>query len=218
MDNFMNAFKNDYSASVNRAIQSYGQYCLVEKIIICRVPIVPAIEKIMNVLSSGKIKAQLNRLNYDSFFHLYVVVKLRGPEGQIKWMKCEKNQTINIEISNNQQDIGKDYHEFKMVKDDLTLDMFFYLVKKQMGSNFSSYNPVTNNCQVWVYNCCDVIFKYNYSGINLPDILVNYIRQRTEDIFKDQAFLKKFSSTITNLAGFFTRMFGGNLKTKFNYD
>ena len=79
MDNVINAFKPHFSAQVNRIVDKYGDWNIVNYFYMCREPVVKAIQSFLNLLTLGKINREKKKYGYDDFMHLWAVVELQNP-------------------------------------------------------------------------------------------------------------------------------------------
>ena len=212
--NIKNAFTGDFSRQVKDNQSKYGKWLLVDRVMICRDPVEKAIKGVVNTLSFGKVKKEQNKLGYDDLYHLFAVLKLRNPnDNSIIYMKIEKNQTINIETSSSDKYKAKDMLEYKLHDDkqDMTFDLLIYLTEKKMGSKFVPYDPITNNCQVFIYNLIHIIHKYNTGEDVLPEKYKTFIMQDAAKLLQGSKIATGFSKGLTKTAGFFTRMIGGEI-------
>lgn len=211
--NIKNAFTGDFSRQVKDNQSKYGKYT-IQNVVICRDPIEKAIKMIVNTLSLGKVNNQQQKLGYDNIFHLYCILTLKNPNtNDIIYMKIEKNQTINIETSNNMKWKPKNMLEYQLNdnKKDLTFDLLIYLMEKKMGNKFVPYDAISNNCQVFIYNLIHVIYKYNTGDDTLPEKYKSFIMQDAGKLLQGSKIASGFSQGVTKTAGFFTRMIGGEI-------
>ena len=103
----------------------------------------------------------------------------------------EKNERINL---NNFLTPLKGSEQLNIIeKPNITLQQFFDNTKLYMGNKFLTYS-VVNNCQEFVLGC--LIGNH----INNP-IYNNFIKQDASSVFKNNPNLRKFSNTLTDIAG-----------------
>lgn len=76
---------------VKKFIKNHGQ----EQIItyrICRKPVESTVKKLANILTFGKLKKAMKRLNYDDVYHLSLIITLKGG----RMFRLEKNARVDI--------------------------------------------------------------------------------------------------------------------------
>ena len=72
---------------------------------------------------------------------------------------------------------------------------------------FYSYSSYDNNCQYFVLS---LLYA---NGIN-DDGLTSFIKQDTEDIFRNNPYLRRFSNNVTDIDGRLKFIQGGKIKRK----
>ena len=162
----------------------------VRAIMVGRVPVVSAVQKILNIASLGQLKKNLAKANYDQLYHLYLYIALDNG----KLFTLEKNQVVKLTNGNpygNASDINK------MLLVPVPHPIRFYdFIKKPMdaiGHDLWVYDPAKNNCQKFVY---DIL---NANGL-MNAGLKGFILQDPEKIFESSGLLKKISQATTDLA------------------
>ncbi len=156
---------------------------------VSRKPVFAKLEALATLVSNSEYDRAKEELNYDKMFHLSLVVHLEND----KYFKIEKNEEVEIS-----QDGGppqnKGEHEKVMPvpgisNQDLTMNDLINRGEQAAGkSDFWSYDPVTNNCQVFVQTLLKA------SGL-LTSQLNNFIIQNVAAVFKT---LPSWSQTIVN--------------------
>lgn len=212
--NIKNAFTADFSRQVEDNKKKYGNYVLIDQVLICRNPVEKTIKNLVNYLSFGKVKKEAKKLGYDDLYHLFSVLKLKNPNNNdIIYMKIEKNQTININVSQTNSFDAKESIKYELDenKQDLTFSLLMYLMEQKMKDKFTTYDPITNNCQVFIYNLLHIINKYMMGLDTLQDYYKNFIMQSADKLLENSPIASKFSKGITKTAGFFTRLIGGEI-------
>ena len=151
----------------------------VLSITVCRRPINSVFQKIMNVLSLGKVNERLKKEKYDSLFHLYVVFSLG--DGQT-WL-IEKNERVNVSRGSRSGDCQPTLflHDNKDIRN--------YIESMEKVGIVYEYNSTTNNCQDFVKKLL------NSNGINSYD---EFILQNVTDIVPD--VVKNLSKLLTDSA------------------
>jgi hypothetical protein len=153
---------------------------------------------------NGVITSALNLLsnnNYDRLFHLRVYFTLDNG----KEIYIEKNERLNAGSGNKQAG-----HHFLVVDPNdipqgLTFRQLIENTQLRMGEKFLTYSASSNNCQYFIR----AVFQAN--NMLRPNYEA-FIKQDTEAIFKNNPLLRKFSNTVTDVAGEANAiMSGGNI-------
>jgi len=86
----------------------------------------------------------------------------------------------------------------------LTIGEMISNTQERMGDKYGQYDPITNNCQVWIDNLLTA------NGLN-NDSLKNFVMQDIQELFKEvPEFTKKFSNVVSGkIAPFFDRIMYG---------
>lgn len=119
-------------------------------------------------------------------------------------MLCEKNEVINLEInpkiSSHSENIRINNYPHRTINEYLKNGQHFH------GSDWFKYSAYKNNCQDFILS----ILKGN--NINEG---INFVKQDTEQIFRDSPIMRRFANTITDVAGRFDVIKqGGSISTK----
>jgi hypothetical protein len=166
-------------------IASHGND-LIDIVYVCRKPIVPAIDKVLNLISLGTWSKGKKEMGYDEMFHLYFIIKLVAPDRRTYSFKLEKNQVVTAYESDDISPV----HEIVKPRN-TTLRTFIENGEKYQGETFWLYNPSTNNCQVFVMSVL--------SGNGLSTVsLKTFVLQDATNILTGYA--KSIGTTITDLA------------------
>ena len=83
------------SPSIRRFTAANGD-AKITKIVVCRMPVTPAIEKLASIISAGRWDANKKKLQYDKMWHLFMIMTLDN--GKI--FKIEKNHLPEISRKN----------------------------------------------------------------------------------------------------------------------
>lgn len=167
---------------------------IITKIEVCRIPVSSVMQGLLNVLSFGKFKRQLKKLNYDTTYHLYLTLHLSN--GKI--YSIEKNQRVTI------IDGVKSGGECRqMIYGTKHLNDFLLTAEHDhSGERFYRYDGFKNNCQQWVK---DIL---NSNGIYKFD---TFIMQDVSELVP--TYLKKFSKGTTDVLALFDYVHkGGAMK------
>ena len=117
----------------------------INSITVGRKPIAKAVDGLLNILSSGEFQKGKQALNYDKFFHLFMLLHLDNNE---TWV-LEKNERINI--SRFSPDPGNELKVVPNVPPKMTVEQLFSNGLKNMGEfKFFMYNALENNCQDFI--------------------------------------------------------------------
>lgn len=127
--------------SVKNFLKSKGDKKIVN-IEIGRVPVQKTIGVLVNLITNGKYNKVKNKLGYDNWFHLFMIITLDDGSKH----KLEKNQTIkisNYSKSNNEENI-----KVSKIPDDLTLNSMFNKAYERYGEKrINEYYALSWNCQ-----------------------------------------------------------------------
>lgn len=111
-----------------------------------RKPVIPAIEKFINVISLGKYDRNKAAAGYDKMFHLGVILMLENMRGIL----VEKNEKVFI--TDDYDNIDDEVIEVKY-NGGATLFEFLENARLRVGDfTFFQYNAFSNNCQAFVNN------------------------------------------------------------------
>lgn len=160
---------------LNDLLRKYGQLN-IQKIEICRKPIVNAFRKILNFVTLGKLNREMSKLGYDDLFHLYMVVYLS--DGSI-W-SLEKNQRVNVtkgKISGG---------ECKSINyGEKNLGDFITTAERMNIPGFYRYNAFKDNCQKWIkdiLNANDITSMDTFILQNVSTLAPNIVKNISQGI------------------------------------
>jgi hypothetical protein len=177
--------RNDYPPKVRPFIEKYGNK-IIKNIFIVRAPIMPVINKILNVISFGEFQSKLDAEPYDDLFHLKM--DLYFTDGTK--LSVEKNEAINMYEKDMVREGSQEYPV--NVPRPITLNELLEKGQASMGSNWFPYDAVSNNCQDFI----SAILVSN--GLASPKSLA-FVKQDVSRIFEENSFLKKVVSTISTI-------------------
>jgi len=189
-----------FTYKAKQIIESKGDKPIVSATII-RTPITTMWNKLFNVLTKGEFQKRLDKTPYDNLFHLRLDVKLNDSSV----VGLEKNEVITI-TTNPKTDRSAEFKNNIQVPAGLTIKELLKNTQKFMGSKFFLYSAANNNCQDFI----KAVLLANGIG-DRED--VEFVKQDTKTLFKNQSFLRKFSNTATD-AGAFFRMMSDSLDFK----
>jgi small nuclear ribonucleoprotein (snRNP)-like protein len=125
----------------------------------------------MNIVSLGGFKKAMSSLPFDKLFHLYMIISTSKGT-----FLLEKNERINATKSIPKNVDGTEQIGV-LVPTDLSVNVLLENTEKRMGSNFLPYSPSQNNCQDFILNILE-------SNNLITDELRNFVKQNTDEIFK----------------------------------
>jgi hypothetical protein len=123
-------------------IEKYGDSYITE-MVVSRIPILSIIDKALNLISLGKFSKNKKEFDYDNMFHLYAYLKING-----EWFRTEKNHIVEIHRVDKIDSNGR--HMEVQIKKKRKVSSFFENAIKIQPDNFWNYDPVNNNCQVYI--------------------------------------------------------------------
>jgi hypothetical protein len=171
----------------------------ITKMFVRREPLSTLLNILLSVLSWGEINRKIYYSNYDELYHLSLFIQTDKGTTFI----IEKNERINII----QPPTSNDFIEIIAVRlvRQITLNELIKNTKQQMGDKFYPYNPIDNNCQVFVTN----ILKANRLLIPITN---QFINQNVNEIFNTSPILKRIMDWVI-YAGFVKQVVvqGGNI-------
>lgn len=183
--------RTDLSPKVKKILEQHGTATILYARV-GRKPITSAISMIVKTFGNT---------SYDTLFHLFIELQLS--DGNM--ILIEKNAQINMDV--NRQMTNSQYMPVPNVPQGLTVNQLIVKTKNKMGSKFIPYSASSNNCQNFILQ----LLRAN--NMSTPQ-LEAFVKQDTEDIFKDENF-KKFANTITDLGNRIDIIRqGGQLETK----
>ena len=156
-----NVFTNSYSPNTEAAVKKYGHY-KVAAFEILRKPIESVFKGLLSVISAGKFTDY--KYKYDDVFHLALILKLTH-ENDTVYLLTEKRPNIVFKEV-------KGFEDHKLPLEDVMLDSdfthitFSELIMRTMaimGPKFHTYDPVSNNCQIFIVALVNQlgVFKHN---------------------------------------------------------
>lgn len=188
--------------SVKDIMNNHGQE-IITSITLRRNPVSHLITGAMNVVSLGSFQKKLDQQPYDKLFHLAMLVQTSNTRFLLeKIERVNVNKSIGNPEGLEKLDVplnGKEINVFDLINNTL----------KQMGkTQFLDYDPVKNNCQVFIMNVLDANGLLNNEN-------KLWTKQDTEVLFKGNKVLAKISKKLTDIgASANVLMRGGKLINK----
>jgi hypothetical protein len=177
------SFLNHYSTTVKQALDQYGND-VISSIIIVRTPLAKAIDAIINIGSLGKSNKLKSKENYDNLFHLNVLINGK--------YTLEKNEIINFQKGDTRTDKSETM-DVNPIPSGLSINMLLSNTKKKQGAKYYRYSASSNNCQDFI--------SAMFSSNGMADSrYIEFIKQDTESIFKNNATLRKIANNATDAA------------------
>lgn len=193
---------NDYNNNTKRMMAKYGHEQVVS-MAIYRTPLPSMLNKIINVVSFGKWEELKKKYGFDKFFHLALVLTLKTHKNII----VEKNEVINVSDSY-KTNSDTEVLPIDDYKTPLTVNYLLEKTRKAFKNDalYFGYDPLTNNCQVFIKTILQANGLYN-STIN------NFLFQDIEELTKELSPLTKgIMRGTTNLAGTVNKLRGQGKK------
>jgi len=181
---------NGYTRKVAEMIMKY-QDTLITSITIGRTPLNTALQEFLNVASFGRANQNKTNMNYDDYFHLFIIINDK--------FILEKNEVINFDKINNLPS-QKTETKAVVVPPNLTISDLLINTQNRQGSKYFRYSASSNNCQMFIRD----IFQSN--GIGTSEDL-QFVKQDTNYIFNNSKHLRKFANVITDTAAISRKMF-----------
>jgi len=155
----------------------------IQYIAVFRQPIQAGINELITILT----KNELRQLNYDELYHTGFII-----ECQNTLVKLERNETVSNKIINYKEIQNL---EQKVILLPRTIAYDEFINNAMEGDpNFWKYNPITNNCQLFVLQC----LKKN--DIPVSESLHQFIYQDAGKVLAKSPKLKTFAVGSTSLA------------------
>lgn len=181
-DKFIKKFLGSRPRIINDLIKSEGK-AIVERVEVCRAPIMGIFEKLLNTLSFGMLKRKMKERDYDKLFHLYVILYLSN--GSV--YRIEKNQRMNI-IKNPKKSEETVCKETAV--GNINFETFITAPERVDMKDLYRYNAFEFNCQNYVKRLL------NANGITQFN---DFILQKVKDLAP--SYLKTIARGITDIAG-----------------
>jgi hypothetical protein len=181
--------RNGFSPSIRKLLEKYGNE-KISSINVYRIPINSIINKILNWVTLGTFQANLQSLNYDNAFHLFMYVHLQTGVT----IRFDKNEIIEAKLQsvpNARHDTAEDRQISNV---NISLNDFLNNGIKQAGEqHYFHYDSRNDNCQKWILD--------NLKGNRLlTSDLQSFIHQDPEAIYKGLGILGTVNKVITDTA------------------
>ena len=148
---------------------------------VARSPVNGVIQGILNAVSSGQVEENRKKLNYDDIYHLFLIVKTAKKE-----FTLERNQTVSVGSARRGDE------EMPVDLKGKSISFGEFLTNGAKGkSKFWQYDPVSNNCQMFVKDLL------NGSGLLTPE-LNSFIIQDAAKLLEQSPLTQKLAQTVTD--------------------
>ena len=194
LSGFISGKRYDYQPNDRTLMAEIGNQ-IVNGICVYRVPLDKNLNKAVNAITLGKFQDFKKNNNYDDMFHLYAVAILANGVS----VKFEKNEVINLDKVDPATLPQGQYKLDVNIENGQSRVSFKQMLDKtqaQMGNDrYWNYNPLSNNCQNFIYG---VMLANNWININpqLKDFILQPIGQLEQQLSSAQ---KGIMSGITKL-------------------
>jgi len=149
-----------------------------------KAPVSKYIRIALNIVTLGGFNDVMKKMKIDDLVHTSLVFTVRG-----KRFRLEKNDTIQMIPYSSRPDTQSS----PVANPKKSLKEFFDRASKSQGSKFFQYDPVDNNCQVFVVVCLRA------NGLLTPT-LKNFTIQDVRSVFKSFPLVSRIARGITGLA------------------
>lgn len=197
-DYLKNVFSTKNSGPVDKLVKDYGNY-VIQSFDIYRTPVESKVQKLLNVVSFGKYKKELEKSPYDELFHLNICFKCTLNDKTIFFM-TEKAPAIKVKMWGGFASEPYEKIHVDLENPTITIAKMFEITKNNMGNNFNTYEAVKNNCQVYVLNLLHALGVHEYD---------DWVLQDAEKIVTGHT--RKVSKLVTDLGHLTARLTGGNV-------
>jgi len=191
------------SPAVRSALKRYGSKKIVDAAVV-RQPVESGVKKVVDFMTLGKLSENTKRLGYDDIFHLGLLVRLE--DNTI--LKLEKNEVVVVKVISDASTYP-DALEVKIPPNkQVPLVVFLNKAEQLFSENdFWLYDPITNNCQVFVKNLLE-------GNDLLTHDLEDFIMQDARALIEDDPVFKRVGRMLTDLGGIFDIVkHGSNVRT-----
>jgi hypothetical protein len=175
-------FVNTLSPVINTLLKKIGNE-KISSVVIIRQPIQSAINTLLNTLSFGYYEKNKQRLNYDSYFHLKLLIN-----GKYIF---EKNERINIDYYKKSN--GEEHMNVNLNNNNITINELLTNTQNIMGNeNFYKYDAFKNNCQIFVLSLL--------KGLGINNSQYNdFVKQDVSKLIKNFPSLNPIANVITGI-------------------
>ena len=187
-----------------RMLEKYGDRQIFGLRVV-RTPLSSSLNRLLNVLSLGKMKRMKQEHAFSDYFHLYLVADM----GNRNPLVIEKNERVGISQSYKKDKRSQEMSIELRPNQSLTPNMLLETTLSKIGNyNFFQYRAFSLNCQRFIKD----ILQSN--GL-LTKQLDEFIMQPVESIAKKMSpGFKKVANVATDVAGYVSKLFGRGCECK----
>lgn len=186
----------DRPKDINRMLDLYGDWDVI-KLRIVRKPLNGMIEKLANIVTKGNFEKKKAEINISKYFHLFMVLALRSPEGENDIILLEKNHRVMWKdhqlggLSSNEEGM-----DVPLGSKSITLEEFIENgeANKVSGCPTYVYNAVNCNCQRYVKQMVSGSFQWTQK---MEDFTIQDVAHSVPSLLGK--FLKKVTNTASRL-------------------
>lgn len=190
----------EYPPNVKEILDKYGDE-VIKGIVLKRTPVSSLIVGALDAFSLGKFGNRMEKDDLDNLFHLFMDIYTENN----KVISLEKNERVNM-IVNPSRRPNEEIKQVSNIPVGITIIQLMENGRNRMGSQFFRYDSEKNNCQTFLLN----VLQANNIGDQSD---YDFIKQKTEQLFKGLSFLKGLAHTVTDLGAVANKIFqGGTLQ------
>jgi hypothetical protein len=192
---FLNKRKSGlYPPAMRKLLGEVGTE-LVTSLQVVRVPVQSTVSKLLQLLSAGTYQNAVASSNYDTMFHLAIVIN--------GTYTLDKQQVVKFVRGAVSVTEGGDSVDVQ-VPPNTTIQQLIDNTKIRMGNAaFTNYNALNNNCQVFILNVLQA------NNVSSP-ALEGFIMQDAQSVFdKMPQFTKKAVNAVTDLGAWADKVVQG---------
>jgi len=178
--------RNDYPPKVRAILDKHGEE-VVTGLTIMRTPVPSVLTGALSLFSAGEFGSRMKNA-FDTLFHLFL--EIRTDKGNR--IAVEKNEVINMDVNPKKRPQTETQVVTSNIPVGLTINELMNKTKAYQGGKFFKYSAANNNCQDFLV----AIFRSNNIG---TDVDIKFIKQETEQLFRDLPYLRKFANTVTDI-------------------
>jgi hypothetical protein len=177
---------SDYPSQVRSILKEVGD-SKINSAKVFRTPVPKVLIELLNVASLGDFKKKLAQTDYDKLFHSGIIFSTdRGD------ILVEKNEVINVSKSIPKTE-GYEEKSVSLNNQNLTIKEVLDKTQSEQKDRFFKYSAYDNNCQKFILD----LLKANNIGSESDK---EFVKQDTEQLFRDNQNLRKLANTITDVA------------------
>jgi hypothetical protein len=196
--------KLDFSNKIKKILKKYGNQ-KIRTISIGRRPINSKVETAFNIISLGKWSKLKSQFNYDTLFHLFLVLNL--DDGTV--ISFEKNSIVSMNENDPRCSMKNvECLELSYPTDSITLDELVKKPLERIGKErYFVYDPFKQNCQAFIS------LVLNTFGLLTPKVK-EFVYQDISEIVKNLPFYVRYvGKAITDIDATISKVSGaGNKK------